>query len=581
MLARVALGWAAARRPGRLATSLLMNETKGRIAFDEVGLGSVLKHHLLAVPPNQREYSWEEQQVTQLFHDYARAISEDGPYFLGTIVTIPGSDGMLEVVDGQQRLATTAILLAAIRDHLKSLDENILVESIDNEFLTGIDRKTRARVARLKLNVDDAEFFNQIVQPEDAPLEPIRESHALLLDACAKATEFVADLVAPLAGKDQADELERWVTFIENRALIILLRVPDGADAYKMFETLNDRGLRTSQADLIKNFLFGRSGDRLSEVQNKWSYMRGTLEASDEEDITINFLRHALIVLQGPLREADVYEAVQEIARSKPKAVEFASTLESLASTYIATYNSESEYWNGYPTAARQADNVLNLFNISPLRPLILAVAAKFGKKRAADSFEFLVSLGVRLLIASSTRSGSVETPLAEAAEAVFAEEVTTPKQLKDKLKSITPSDRQFQNAFETARIASSRLARYYLRSLESAANSDNEPWFVPIDDPDVINLEHVLPRKPEGNWPAFTEDDHKAKATRIGNLVLMKATDNSAANSDSFSEKKGIYEEASYVLTKKLAEFDDWEPSSVDERQVDLAKLAVDAWPI
>jgi Protein of unknown function DUF262/Protein of unknown function (DUF1524) len=558
-----------------------MTKSKGTIAFDEIGLGSVLKHHLLAVPPNQREYSWGEEQVDKLFQDYARAINEEGPYFLGTIVTIPGNDGVLEVVDGQQRLATTAILLAAIRDLLQSLGEDILVESIENEFLTGIDRKNRGRVARLTLNVDDAEYFNQLIQPGQPSQSATRDSHELLLGAMERAAEFVEGLVAQLSKSDRGDELERWVSFVEDRALVILLRVPDGADAYKMFETLNDRGLRTSQADLIKNYLFGRSGDRLPEVQTKWSYMRGALEAIDEEDITINFIRHALIVLNGPTREAEVYETVQDIARSKPKAAKFASTLEELANTYVATHNPESEFWNGYPTSARQAGKVFNLFNIRPLRALILAVAAKFGKKRAADSFEFLVSLGVRLLLASSTRSGSVETPLAEAAQEVYAGEISTVKQLKKRLNGITPSDRQFRSAFEIAKVSNSKQARYYLRSLESVANRDNAPWFVPVDDPDVINLEHVLPRKPEGNWPSFSEDDHRAKATRIGNLVLMKYTDNSAANSDSFADKKTIYAEASYELTKKVGEAEEWEPSSIDDRQAELADLAVKAWPI
>lgn len=243
--------------------------------FEEAGLGSVLKQHLLAVPPNQREYSWTDEEVIQLFQDYARAIDEDGPYFLGTIVTISGDAGTLEVVDGQQRLATTAILLAGIRDKLDEINEEILVESINNEFLTGIDRKTRERIARLRLNVDDAQVFEQLMQPGDAALEATRDSHDRLIDATAEAAKFVEALVSVVAPSDQGDLLERWVTFIEHRALVILLTVPDGADAYKMFETLNDRGLRTSQADLIKNYLFGRSGDRLAEVQNKWSYMRG------------------------------------------------------------------------------------------------------------------------------------------------------------------------------------------------------------------------------------------------------------------------------------------------------------------
>jgi uncharacterized protein with ParB-like and HNH nuclease domain len=118
-----------------------MPDPKNQIAFDELGLGGVLKHHRLQVPPNQREYSWTDREVTHLLQDFARAINEEGPYFLGAITTIPLVDGPLEVVDGQQRLATTAILLAAIRDYLASKNESILVESLNNEFLTGIDRK--------------------------------------------------------------------------------------------------------------------------------------------------------------------------------------------------------------------------------------------------------------------------------------------------------------------------------------------------------------------------------------------------------------------------------------------------------
>jgi uncharacterized protein with ParB-like and HNH nuclease domain len=68
------------------------------------------------VPPNQREYSWTTKEVRTLLQDFAKAISDSNSasYFLGTIVTIPRTGGSLEVVDGQQRLATTAIMLAAI-----------------------------------------------------------------------------------------------------------------------------------------------------------------------------------------------------------------------------------------------------------------------------------------------------------------------------------------------------------------------------------------------------------------------------------------------------------------------------------
>ena len=135
-----------------------MSDSKSQIAFEQSGLGNVLKQNQLVVPPNQREYAWTDRQVVQLFQDFAKAIADnEAGYFLGTIVTIPRLNGNLEVVDGQQRLVTSAILLAAIRDYLEG-KEAVLVKSINNEFLTGIDRTKRARVPRLRLNIDDNEL---------------------------------------------------------------------------------------------------------------------------------------------------------------------------------------------------------------------------------------------------------------------------------------------------------------------------------------------------------------------------------------------------------------------------------------
>jgi Protein of unknown function DUF262/Protein of unknown function (DUF1524) len=559
-----------------------MPEARSQIAFDQAGLGNLLKSYQLEVPPNQREYAWTDVEVTRLLQDFTKAMSDGGDYFLGTIVTIPRRSGTLEVVDGQQRLATSALLLAAIRDQLQEIGENILAESINNDFLTGIARRERARVPKLKLNVDDNDLFRAIVAraPGDALPTGTRPSHERLLAAYKEAQKHVLKIVAAFDVKDQGDLLERWVSFIEHNALAVLLKVPDDADAYKMFETLNDRGLRTSQVDLVKNHLFGKSGDRFGEVQARWSYMRGALEASDEEEITINFLRHALVLMRGYLSATDVYDVVQDIARAEQSAVTFTAHLESLAATYVATFNSEHEYWNGYPQAARAAVKVFNLLNIKPMRALLLAIASHMDEKQASDSFQFLVSLGVRLLIAATIRSGSVETPLSTAAKDIFEGKATTSAQLKAQLRSITPSDRQFQEAFERARVSSARLGRYYLRALEMAANNESEPWFIPQDDGSVINLEHVMPQKPEDDWPDVSEDDVNQYSKRLGNLVLMRASDNSHAKSAGFAEKKPIYSESPYILTSEIACLEDWTVTAIVERQKRLAELAISAWP-
>ena len=105
----------------------MTTDIEHQIFFEQLGLGSILKRNQLRVPPNQRNYKWDEREVKQLFQDLARAM-DTGDYFLGTIVTIPREGGILELVDGQQRLATIAILLAAIRDYIQ-----------DKEIINGIE----------------------------------------------------------------------------------------------------------------------------------------------------------------------------------------------------------------------------------------------------------------------------------------------------------------------------------------------------------------------------------------------------------------------------------------------------------
>ena len=93
-----------------------MSETPGVIDFVHLGIGRALANYRLRVPPNQRDYAWEDDRVKELFQDFARAIKLK-TYFLGSVVLTRGEDGVLEVADGQQRLATVTIGIAAIRDY--------------------------------------------------------------------------------------------------------------------------------------------------------------------------------------------------------------------------------------------------------------------------------------------------------------------------------------------------------------------------------------------------------------------------------------------------------------------------------
>ena len=240
-----------------------MTNTSGGFNFSLLGVGGILKKNQLLVPPHQREFSWTTDKVDRLIKDLTEAKETDKEHFLGTIVTIEdGENSVLKIVDGQQRLTTTSILVSAIRDYLK-LDDSaaIIVESIETEFLTTIDRRARDRIPRLTLNIDDNDFFKNMISSygDFSSLIPTRESHDLLIAAYKTCADWVVRVAATHAASDVADRLDDWLEYIENRATAVLLTVSDGSRAFKMFETLNDRGLRTSQADLVKSYLFGEA----------------------------------------------------------------------------------------------------------------------------------------------------------------------------------------------------------------------------------------------------------------------------------------------------------------------------------
>jgi hypothetical protein len=558
-----------------------MSDADTQIGFEQTGLGALLKGNQLVVPVNQRDYAWEKKEVTTLFQDLERSIAAgESSYFLGTIVTIPRR-GALEVVDGQQRLATTAILLSAIRDYIKPVVP-LLAESINGEILTRIDREVLERVPSLKLNLDDNDYFRARLTLTTPAPETTKPSHKLIDEAFAQAHLRVASIVSGLDIKDHGPRLNQWVNFLEKKAEVILLKVPNAANAYRIFETLNDRGKRASQSDLVKNHLFAYADSRIAEVQQRWTYMRGTLEGlSDDEDLTITFLRHVITVIWGFVREKDVYVEVQRHTIAEGPVVTFAGQLEDLAGWYVAIQNSESEKWNTYSDSACRALNAINLFDILPMRPLVLAIARRFPERLAADALKLLVSLSVRLMITNGTRTGSTEQGLADAAHKVFAATITSVAALATELKSITPTDAEFAQSFESATVSNHKFARYYLRSLEMAARTEPEPWHIPNDDADQINLEHVLPQRPGANWPQFDSDQAKLYCKRIGNLVLMRKSQNTNIQNLPFAAKQPILAQSPYSLTNQIGTAADWTVVEITKRQRILAGLALTTWPI
>ena len=361
---------------------------------------------------------------------------------------------------------------------------------------------------------------------------------------------------------------------------MIILKVSDDMNAYVMFETLNDRGLRVSQADLVKNYLFSEAANRIAEAQARWSSMGGVLEMLEDEDATITFLRHFLISLYGPVRERDVLETVRNNIRGRTAVMEFLDDLSSASSDYVALQIPTDGKWVGQGSRMRQFVDDLLLLRVTPLRPLMLSVVRNFDSAEREVAFRRFVSWSVRWLIAGGARSGSVETAIGAAAKRVTAAEICRADALVDALESALRDDLTFSVAFRSVTVANHRLARYYLRTLEASYHDEAEPEWVPNWDT-VITLEHVLPQRPGDGWAGIEPAIHSTYHRRLGNMVLLAATLNRNIGNDPFGQKREILGSSDYQLTREVVLEEEWGPTEIEKRQDRLAELAIKAWPL
>jgi hypothetical protein len=561
------------------------------IKFDFVtmGIGDLLKKGRMEVPPNQRSYAWEERHVETLFQDLNEAVSVgNDDYFLGTIVLVQPEKGIPSISDGQQRIATTTILLCRIRDKLIGLNRAGSASSLDTDFLRNIDRDTEAIVPRLKLNLEDNDFFMRriLLAPTDAEyaqgqnLAPSRSSNERLLKASDVATEFINDMLATVPAASHADYLLRWVKFVEKSAGVAVVTVQDEAAAFRMFETLNDRGLRASQADILKNYFFSRAGDRLSEAWAMWNGITGAIETLDEDDNErlVTFIRHLWVTTHGPTKARELAAEIKTEVTSEVKTMAFVADAASGVRDYVALWSSRDPKWAPYKQSVRQSvETLADHLQVEQIRPLLFAVARHFDPEELEKAFRLFVSWSVRFLIYGG-RGGMLDQQYSLRAQDVGTKKITKARELREAMDKYVPTDIAFEEAFSVARVSRPHLARYYLRALEKSLKADEQPEFVANEDVSEINLEHVLPLNAGAAW-GVNSDEAKAAQRMLGNMVLLKANQNRDIGNKAFAEKKAVYKDSGYFTTQEVAEYEAWGLKEIRDRQAKLAKIAVKTW--
>lgn len=557
-----------------------MNATSIDIRLE--GIGHALSDKKLAVPIYQRSYAWEDKHVRDLFLDISNAIQNgENEYFLGSIVIIQNNKDRLTVVDGQQRLATITILLAAIRDYFQENGENTRALDLESEYLSKRDLVSQEREAKLKLNEIDNNFFYKRIIINHAKEKPElnKESHKRIEKAYSIAKEHVSTL-----GKSTNDPINlllKHVIYVSNNTKVIWVVVPDNSNAFTIFETLNDRGLDLAISDLLKNYLFYLSDNRLDEVMQKWNSMVSIIESNSDESEIVNYIRYLWSSTYGVARERDLYEVIKRKTTSKQAAVDFAEKLEKNSKLYSAILNPEHEYWNDLGTTAKNYIATLKLLGMVQIRPLLLAILDKFNKIEVLKSLKLLTSSVVRYTITGTLSTGVFETQFSQWAIDVRGDKINDSKDLLKAMKHSIPNDSEFQEEFSKATVSKSFLARYYLTSLEKQLKGNVAPELVPNNNEQEVNLEHIIPQTLSHFWTQIDEEIAKTYYRRLGNMCLLKVKINSKTGNDSFKYKQSFYKLSELELTSELSKIKTWDTKAINRRQNKLAELAVKTWTI
>lgn len=588
--------------------------TAPTIESQDLTIAGVLQSFYV-VPDYQREYVWDTDQVEQLLGDIfgelgSRDAASAPEYFIGSIVVCPGAGGVLELIDGQQRMTTLYVTLCAIRDHLENLGQKPPGALSPQIAATSTDANGQDHFRyRLDLQYEDSgDMLQRLAEGNSGKhlAGELTRSMANIHNAYQVTRSF---LQREFGGS--ADAARTFYGYLTNRVKLIRIQTQDVAKALKVFETINDRGVGLDSMDLLKNLLFMKaSRDQFEKLKITWKELQDTIFAMGEKPL--RFLRY--FVFSGydvdVLREDEIYgwltknEAICGYAKDP---LGFAKELVSAASAY--EHFLTGKYQNG--KANRFLQNMQCLGGKAARQHLILLLA---GRHLSGDLFDRLCQEVENLFFCYViTREPTRDFERDFARWAAELRRVQTSDQFEKFVADRFASARAGLSArFDDAmrRLTSDSVQKYRLRyilakltqfiELEAYGETEGTRWLSRYVS-GGYEIEHIFPENPSNDSVSeFGPGNRDELAQRLGNLVLVEKSINASLGNHAYSKKRPVYLQSQLLLTRALAErpkvgsstridqavanldpFYQWNAASIEKRQLDLADLARRTWDI
>ncbi len=531
----------------------------------------------IRVPDFQRDYSWAEQQVSEFWEDLigfggnevgARLAGKE--YFLGAAVLVNNGTYHL-LLDGQQRLATSTILLAALRDKINEFKADA-AKQIQDQYIAFEDHLTGEKIFKIQLNVFDRTFFRDYIQsfPRVNGTPASKKSHQLITKAYSYFQTKVGEGWESAGDGKKGFDWAAHVTLILREHLALVTVVSNNEkSAASIFATLNDRGIGLSTVDLIRSFVLQHAHEtQREEIIQCWD---AALDASGTAIASEALIRLSWVSQHGDIKARALYKVVSDLLDQGTSSLDYSRTLRDDAILYrrFRDGDIDDEDLQDYWTALRT-------LKANSAYALLLAASRRLSAEEQKKLAHALVSLAIRHNIVCNLDRARFETTVYVASKRV-SEGAGFDTALAD-IRAISPDENRFHAGFFEMSFSQPEhsIARYLLRSIETQMAGTAE---LVVAGPTKVHIEHIYPQTPlEGQKWA----DHKTYVNRIGNLTLLDKRLNETIKNAGFGVKKQqAYATSRLEITKALCALDDdWCPNQIDQRAESLCETAKTLWP-
>ncbi len=529
-------------------------------------LEDLIRNKFYRIPLYQRPYDWDIDKVSQLWDDIN---SNEPGYFLGFLLFKPDppnepNPSEFEIVDGQQRLATLLLLIRAFIEILEENNAKGIADEFQKDYIS--QHRAGAKESRITLTLSkrDKDKFDSLLRGDNLPISKKLSSWKNLDNTII----FFKEKLLQLNQKKGQEGIINFVNDKVLKATFLDVRLGNDSDVYQFFETLNDRGMDLSIADLVKNHVCGVANKQKVPVE-ECAYNIDRISDELRSGKFKDFLLHycwANAEDKEPIPRKKLMEWYSNKINKSGNIKNFLVNLERFALNFYINYVEPNRCTD---SAKRNEFIYLDALDATRCYPLLLRAEDSLARKdflRLCKAIEIL-----------TFRHSTILKWDAKTLENVFhglIRDIIKEKSINSILEIIKKQDAMksttFKTAFEEFVPATHKLARYTLLKIEEHISGKAQ---VPLDW-NGLTLEHILA---EGlSW--FGHDEY---LERLGNLTLLSFPMNKDASNKPFKEKrdKTYIEEKRLKITKKLLNVPKFTKDTIISRQKQLANYAIEIW--